>query len=75
MAHAQESGKCLCKYCTPAQDQLDINTRLGHGEPEDEEDINVDGGSGGQFPSSSSRSSRRFSPQGRGHASASRMSY
>jgi hypothetical protein len=55
-------------------DQLDINTRLGHGEPEDEEDINVDGGSGGQFPSSSSRSSR-FSPQGPGHASASRMSY
>ena len=65
-------GKCLCKYSTPAQDQLDINTWLDRGEPEDEEDVDVDGGSGGQFASSSSR---RFSPQGRGHASASRMSY
>ncbi len=46
-------GKWLCKYCTPAQDQLDINTWLDCGEPEDEED--VDGGSGGQFPSSFSR--------------------
>jgi len=62
-------GKCLCKYCMPAQDQLDINTQLDRREPEEEED--VDGGSGGQFPSSS----WGFSLQRRGHASASRMSY
>jgi hypothetical protein len=41
------AGRCLCKYCTPGQNQLDINFRLDRGEEVVEEEVIVgDGGDG-----------------------------
>jgi hypothetical protein len=52
-------GRCLCKYCTPGQNQLDIDDRLDRVEPvENEGDADGGGsssGGGGGQPSSSRR--------------------
>src|SRR5260221_8599026 len=53
-----KEGQCLCKYCTPGQNQLDIDDRLDRVEPvEDEGD--VDGGSGSGGGGGGQPSSRR----------------
>jgi hypothetical protein len=40
-------GQCLCKYCTPGQNQRDINLRLNRGCPDDDDDDDDGSGSGG----------------------------
>jgi len=64
------AGRCLCKYCEPGQNQLDINRRLNRGgtddsDAESEQGAQGEGGDVGQQSSSSSSRRRGAGAQAR----------
>lgn len=60
MKGGDDSGTaCLCKYCTPGQNQRAINRRLNRTDADADEDEDEDGSDGGAAPTPSALNAQR----------------